>query len=153
MSLLSRIKKDQLLARKEHDKVTALLLTTLIGEAAMVGKNNGNRDSTDAEVVAVVKKFIKNNNETLRAAVTDTVVNHVKTEIAILERYLPKQLTAAEIEKFFEDSVYIWAHEFCASENDKPEINVGVLMKELKNQHEGQYDGKIASQLAKKVLG
>ena len=56
--LLAEIKAKQINARKARLS-TATLLTTLIGEAEMVGKNQG-REVTDSEVLAMIKKFIKN---------------------------------------------------------------------------------------------
>ena len=63
MSLLTQLKKDSMLARKAVDRVRATLLSTLIGEAEMVGKNAGNRESTDEEVQQMIRKFLKNNQE------------------------------------------------------------------------------------------
>ena len=63
--LIEKIKHDQLVARKNRSTVESTLLTTLIGEADMVGKNNGNRDPFDEEVISVVKKFLKGVNETI----------------------------------------------------------------------------------------
>jgi len=65
MSLLAQLKKDSMLARKAADSVRATLLSTLIGEAEMVGKNAGNRESTDDEVQQTIRKFLKNNQEAL----------------------------------------------------------------------------------------
>ena len=50
MTLFSQIKADQLAARKAKDGLKATLLTTLIGELTAIGKNDGNREVTDAEV-------------------------------------------------------------------------------------------------------
>jgi len=61
MTLMEQIKTAQVTARKTGAQ-EASLLTTLLGEAAMVGKN-ANRETTDQEVVAVVKKFVKNIDE------------------------------------------------------------------------------------------
>jgi hypothetical protein len=58
---MEQIKAKQIAARKSGS-ADAGLLTTLLGEAAMVGKNAG-RETTDQEVVAVVKKFVKNIDE------------------------------------------------------------------------------------------
>ena len=63
MSLLAQLKKDSLLARKAADSVRATLLSTLIAEAEMVGKNAGNRESSDDEVQQTIRKFLKNNQE------------------------------------------------------------------------------------------
>ena len=49
--LINQIKSDALEARKARQTNTATLLTTLYSEASMVGKNDGNRESTDAEVL------------------------------------------------------------------------------------------------------
>jgi hypothetical protein len=59
MSLIQTIKADQVQARKARS-ASASILTTLIGEAEMIGKNAGDRESTDEEVIAIIKKFIKN---------------------------------------------------------------------------------------------
>jgi len=39
--LIDKIKADNLTARKNKDRSTSGILTTLIGEIEMVGKNNG----------------------------------------------------------------------------------------------------------------
>ena len=58
MSMLEQIKGAMFSARKARtDKVLSDLLTTLYSEAAMVGKTKRNGESTDEEVLAVVKKF------------------------------------------------------------------------------------------------
>jgi uncharacterized protein len=97
MSLLQTIKEDALKARKNRAAVEASLLTTLGSEAAMVGKNKGNRDSTDDEVQAVVRKFIKNNGDTLKLLTDADVRAQYEVERTILQRYVPAELSAAEI--------------------------------------------------------
>lgn len=138
MSLLQKLKNDQLSLRKLKNSKDALILTTLIGEASIIGKNNGNRESTDSEVIAVIKKFIKNIEETLKI-----VPDHEKSlyEKDILTKYLPEQLTNIELE----DIVLK-----LKTENN---FKMGDIMKYLKENFEGRYDGKNASQLIKKILG
>lgn len=138
MSLLQKLKNDQLSLRKLKNSKDALILTTLIGEASIIGKNNGNRESTDSEVITVIKKFIKNIEETLKI-----VPDHEKSlyEKDILTKYLPEQLTNIELE----DIVLK-----LKTENN---FKMGDIMKYLKENFEGRYDGKNASQLIKKILG
>jgi uncharacterized protein YqeY len=151
MSLLSDIKAKQLEARKARNAVASSLLTTLIGEASMPGKNDGNRESTDAEVIAVVKKFIKNAKETLahlenKVEYVDVVEvcmpDIIKDEIAILETFLPKQLSDLELRGVIAELI--------ASAEVKP--NMGTIMSALKTQYEGRYDGGAASKHAKELL-
>lgn len=135
MSLINQIKTQQLEARKNSSE-SASLLTTLLSEAVNIGKNNGNRETTDAEVVAVVKKFIKNIDETVNAL---TARNQDATkflnEKAVLETFLPNQLTEIELT------------EIAKTKNSMPDF-----MKFLKENHNGQYDGKLASTVAKTVF-
>lgn len=149
MSLLNTIRQDQLASRKEGDKTRSTLLTTLLGEAAMVGKNDGNRETTDSEVIQIVKKFIKNIDETLKAMMDlDNLVltndSVLTTEREILESYLPKQLD----EQGIKDAVAA----IVATLHEKSPKMMGVVMKELKSKYDGQYDGKVASQIVKESL-
>lgn len=142
MSLLAKIKSDQLAARKEQTAVKSALLTTLIGESEMIGKNAGNRETTDTEVVAVIKKFIKNIDETLgHLKVFPASYDYTRgvLEKQILEEYLPKQLTEAELRVVIFDVIAT------GLQNSGSQINRGTVMKELKNGYAGQYDGKLAA--------
>ena len=101
--LLAELRKMMMKAKLEKDTVKGNLLSTLVAEAVMVGKNDGNRETTDAETVAMIKKFLKNVNETL------TLMEEVgkdKTQVLrekeILESLLPKQLDEAELAKIIE---------------------------------------------------
>lgn len=135
MSLIDQIKTQQLEARKNSSE-SASLLTTLLSEAVNIGKNNGNRETTDAEVVAVVKKFIKNIDETVSALTTrNQDASKFLNEKAVLETFLPKQLTENELT------------EIAKTKNGMPDF-----MKFLKENHNGQYDGKLASTVAKTVF-
>lgn len=140
MSLYQKIKSDQLQARKARDSVAISLLTTLMGEAAMPGKNDGNRESTDAEVTATIKKFIKNIDSLPSAAVTDAS----KAERLILEGYLPRQLSEAELKETISTVVALGSM--------SGPMKMGDIMKILKETLDGQYDGAMASRLIKEAL-
>lgn len=138
MTLLTQIKSDQLAARKARNLEKSSLLTTLIGEASMIGKNDGNRDSTDAEVIGVIRKFLKGVKENL-----DIVGDHntavcdiLNAEEEILSSYLPKQMTEEQIKAALEGQAK----------------NKGLLMKYLKDNFAGQYDGKLAAQVVDEFL-
>lgn len=142
MTVLNKIREDLLAARKSRETVTANALTALVGEAVMVGKNNGNRESTDDEVLATVRKFIKNLEETKRNLVAhnkDTVV--CEEEIKILSQYLPKQMNEDELRAAINSIV-----------SEHTSANMGLIMKLLKEKYNGLYDGKLASELTKQLL-
>lgn len=144
-TLFSTLKADQLQARKAKNTTEAALLTTLIGEAAMPGKNDGNRESTDAEVMGVIRKFIKGANDTI--SVIDARSEMVKTlhvELEILNRYMPKQMIEEELR-----SAIMQIADDIKAESAK---DMGRVMKELQTRHSGLYDGKSASSLVRVVL-
>ena len=141
MTLLEQIKSDQLQARIAADKAKASILTTLIGEAEMVGKNDGNRDTTDQEVIATIKKFIKNIDETIAVAgSTETLV----AEKDALQVYLPRQLTEPELR--------VTIGNIIVTQGLSGPKAMGRLMGELKKNHAGSYDGALASRLVKELL-
>ncbi len=138
MSIIQQIKDASLVARKNRDRESASLLTTLLSEAEMVGKNAG-RETTDAEAVAVIKKFVKNNNETMSRVTDESVHSMMELEIRLLEAFLPKQLSDAEITQKMREILN--ADDTCT--------NMGVLLKVFKTKYEGQYDGGMAAKIAK----
>jgi uncharacterized protein YqeY len=141
-SLLSTIRQDSIAARKNRDAVAASLLVTLLSEAEMTGLNDGKRESTDAEVLATVRKFLKNNDETLKVKVGDEVLLREK---ALLEGYLPKQLSEDELRA---------AIQAIASDLGLTAItgkDTGALMKGLNAQYAGQFAGGQASALIKQL--
>lgn len=128
MSLIEKIRAEQLEARKSRDTIRAALLTTLLGEVGLVAKNAGRTDATDEEVIATVKKFIKN-NESIGEGIRH--VTH-DAELHILDGYLPQQLSREELVAL-------------RVAMDHP--NKGDWMKFLKENYAGRYDGKLASEV------
>jgi uncharacterized protein YqeY len=145
--LIEQIKKDQVEARKTKSALAATLLTTVIGEATTVAKNAQRVNPTDEEVTAVIKKFLKGINDTQEALrkgnALDTAERMavVNAEQEILERYLPQQMTEVQLQIIVNAAIL----------GGTPE-NMGALMGYLKQNHAGQYDGKMANSVIKGVL-
>lgn len=130
--ILAEVRLDQLKARLAYrktqtilSKVEVNLLTTLIGEAELL-----ERSPQGLDMVALVKKFKKNIAETLKVKKTDDL----NYESMLLDRYVPPQLTEAKLLSILQ----------CSGA-----ANVGEAMKHLKQNYAGQYDGKLASTVAR----
>lgn len=145
MSLIEQLKKDNLEARKQKNTVKSNLLSTLVSEAVMIGKNDGNREPTEAEITAVIKKFVKNGRETLKALEKgDRDTGEARQELEILESYLPEQLSEEKLSEIIDGIIA-----------DLPEKNMkmmGKVMGALKDGHDGSFDGKMASNLVRAKL-
>jgi hypothetical protein len=131
MPLIEQLKNDLKQARFNRDMASVTLLSTLLGESEMVGKNK-NRMTTDEEFVAVVKKFLKNIDDTLKYHPTNE--SDLVAEKAQLENYLPKQLSKDDIILILKTANY---------------QNLGDCMKDMKEKYAGSYDGKIVSEIFK----
>lgn len=146
MTLLQNIKDTSLIARKARMSGDAALYSTLLGEIESVSKG-GKGEVDDAAVVAIIKKFVKNIDLVL------TVVDSAKLDYAValhekdlLERFLPKQMTDAELKAVvleIKAGVLATGAELA---------DMGGIMKILKARYEGQYDGKSAAGIIKGVL-
>ncbi len=148
MSLIAQIKSKNLEARKAKLTAVVNVLTPLIGEAEMVGKNAG-RDVTDAEVVQMVKKFIKNLDETIKVlGDNDPRTLAAMGEKMTLEGFLPKQLDEAQLRT--EIGKILQELDELDGTHTKPKM--GDVLRTLKFSFDGQYDGKMASELVKEAL-
>ena len=144
MSLLAQLKNDSLLARKAADRVRGTLLSTLIGEAEMVGKNAANRESTDEEVQQTIRKFLKNNQEALGVIKDEERRAVLEQESAILTAYLPPLASDAEVQTFIAASVATLA--------ERSPKQMGVVMGALKARYGSDFDAKLASAWIKDAL-
>lgn len=139
MGLLDKIRQDAVAARRAKDP-KASVLVTLIGEADTASKAMKQpRLLEDAEVVAIVQKFIKNIDETLTHVADGAAAEKARAERAALEIYLPVQMTAEEIATFARTA---------AAEG----ANLGQIMGRLKAEKAGQYDGRLAASIVKEAL-
>lgn len=142
MSTLNRIKEDQLSARKAKNSSEATLLTTLLAESVIVGKNQG-RESSEEEVMAVVKKFLKNNAQYIHdiGSTKPDLKLQLETEQTILSRYVPVQLSENELTVIVKDII-----------TTTQTLNMGEIMKAVKASYDGKYDGKMLSSIVKSLL-
>lgn len=146
--MLARLEADLKEALKAGQKrrvsTLRLLLANLKNEKIAL-----QRDLTDAEVETAIRKAVKQRREAIEqysAGGRADLVEAETEELGILEAYLPKSLSDAELE----DAVRtIIAEKGFASGKD-----VGLLMKELmaRGGHKGRVDGKRAQEIARRLL-
>jgi uncharacterized protein YqeY len=148
--LQSLIQQKLLAARKNRNTGHAQLYSTVLAEIVAIGKNNGNRETTDAEALKVVKKFLDGINATLEILKNSGKQDTVQFATAIAEAELlqvlmPKQLTDEELK--------VIIHQLVAELSDKSDKkSIGKLMGSLSKQFAGQYDGQRAKALIDEAL-
>ena len=144
--LVQEIKKDLDQARKNKQQDVVAFLSSIYSDVLAFGKNNGNRETTDAEVVKILKNFQSKTEEVidlLKKKEPDKVLEYEK-KIELIQKYIPVQMTKEELEKVVTEYI-----------NELTNVDkkaIGIIMSRLKKEHEGTYDGKLASQIIKGKL-
>lgn len=148
MSLQNDIKEDLMKARYAKNADVVKILSTLLGEASIIGKSKRNGESTDEEVVSVVKKFLMGIEENLKMHEfineQSQICNSLRYERDLISKYMPQQLSESELKTIIQGII----KEFQLNSIRQ----VGLVMSELKKNYSGRYDGNIAIQLVKESL-
>tara|TARA_Y100000034_G_scaffold125827_1_gene176125 strand:+ start:297 stop:746 length:450 start_codon:yes stop_codon:yes gene_type:complete len=100
--LVTRIKKDIMLARKAGQKQKVKLLSLVVGEVDTMKYSSGfNGEVTDDTVAKILKKIIKANQETISACGPndDLKFAELVRENKLFESYLPDEWTKEQIEE------------------------------------------------------
>lgn len=132
MSLLDKIKKEVISAMKAKDNVKRDVLRLIKGEVERGGKH-----ATDEFILKTIKKTIDGLNE--------TKAEGYELQIAVLEPFLPSQLSEAEITTIITDLI--------AEKGFSGKKDLGLVMRYFKENLGGQYDGKVVSKVAAITLG
>lgn len=135
--ITNKIKDLLLEARKAKKTAEITFYSTLLGELVAIGKNNGNRDTTDDEAVRHIKKWVSNIDETIRVR-GEGVCTELLYEKKLCEQFLPTSLTEEQLRSIIADLKAVNPQQ-------------GEVMKALKAQYPNQYDGKLASAIFKEL--
>jgi len=138
----SSLQRDLQDAMRARDRQRIDVLRGLI--AAMKNlKVERQSDLAEADIVALVRKELNKRVEIIgyaqQAGRAETVAQS-EAEKAILEAYLPAQLDAAALESVIK-----------GISSELGSTQIGPVMAELRKRHAGQFDGKLASEIIKKL--
>lgn len=144
MSIVTQMKADRILARTT-DKGAFALLTNIIGEFDLARTQKANLGKSEDDImINIVKVGIAHAKEELEAlkkvqAPIQKCERAVR-DVIVLEKYLPEMLSEEDLRSI--------AEEFALSGKKMPD-----MMKHLRTDFPNQYDGKLASSIAKEILG
>ena len=108
--------------------------------------DNGHADFNDDQVLAVLRKEVKQRKETLseiEGSGREDLVKQTKAEIDVLEKYLPAEMTPEAVEAAVKEIV---------DAMDPGQKNMGSVMKAVMAKLKGQADGKLINQIVRKLL-
>lgn len=148
MTLEQQIQKDLMEAMKAKDAVR-LASVRAIKSAILLAKTSegGSKELTDGDIVKLIQKLSKQRRESAEqyaAAGRQELADNELAEAAILDTYLPKQLSEAEVEEKLKTII---AEVGASKPSDMGKV-MGVATKQLA----GLADGKMISSVVKRLL-
>lgn len=138
--------KDAILAGETTRKLAIRAVKTAITEAKVSGAEK--RTLSDADVLAIIGKQVKQRRDSAaefaKGGRPDLVVQE-EAEIAVLEVYLPKQLTEAEVRARAQTAI---------TELGVVDLKgIGPVMKRLSSELRGIADGQLVNRVVRELLG
>ncbi len=148
MTLEERLDADLKDAMRSHDDVRKLAIRsakTAITEAKVAGTEQ--RTLTDEDVLRILQKQVKQRRDSIaeftKGGRMDLVAKE-EAEIAVLEKYLPQQMS--------EDEIRARAQAVIAELGVTDQKGMGPVMKRLTADLRGQADGGTVSRIVRELL-
>lgn len=146
MNTKEKLENDMKDAMRNKDEARKRTLRMALSEIKLAEIDKGEA-LDEAGVIAIIQKEVKSRREAIadaeRASRPDLVAE-ANTEIAILETYLPQQLTSEELDALAQEAV---------DETGATSMReMGQVMKVLMPRLEGRATGQEASQAVRKLL-
>jgi uncharacterized protein len=146
MKLTERIRSDLTRAMKSREAATTgtlrLIQAAIQNEQIALG-----HDLTDEETEAVIRRAAKQRRDSIEQyekGGREDLASRERSELALIETYLPAMMTEEETAKAVEEAI---RESGATSTKD-----TGGVMKELMAKHRGRIDGKVAQQAVTKRL-
>lgn len=145
-NLLEIIQQDLVSAQKTKDEVAISTLRLLLSEIknAQIAKG---KELTTKEIAGVVQKNAKKHKESIEAykkAQRSDLVEKEEAELKVLKKYLPEQISKAEIEKVVDEVI--------SASGANGMQDMGKVMGQVMGKLKGQADGGLVSEVVKSKL-
>ena len=150
MSLKKQIevKLNEALKTKDKNTYPALrLVVSAIKDAEIASRTKGQKEMSDSDIMAILKKMIKQRNESCevykKAGRNELLENETK-EIKVISTFLPKQLGEEETKKICQEAI--------KSSGASSMKDMGKVMGVLKSKHADTLDFSKVSSIIKELL-
>ncbi len=141
-----RIISDLKEAMKAQDKETLAVIRMVKG-AISLEEINTKKELNDQEVISIIVKQIKTRKESIedfKKGGRQDLIDKTNSEIEILNKYMPEQLSTEEVDKIID--------EIFAIENPTSMADMGKVMKIAKERLNGQADMSYVSKKIREKL-
>lgn len=153
MTIYERILADMKKAMKGQEKqrlgvLRMLKAKILEKEVELRGKHGLDYHLNDQEAIDVLSAYAKQRRQSIqsyREANREDLASREEAELAVVQEYLPRQLTEEAIERLVEEAI---------AESGATGIkDLGLVMKVLMPKVKGAADGKLVNEIVRRKLG
>jgi len=141
--------KTAMLAKDEKSTATIRMIMAKMKDQDIAARPSGNADGiNDDQILSMMQGMIKQRRESIemyKKGNRQDLVDQESSEIAIIERFLPKQMDEAAIQDAVTKAV--------AAAGASSIKDMGKVMAELKKAYTGQMDFSKAGAVVKAALG
>lgn len=130
-------------AMKARNQEKLLTLRTMSSEIKRLEVDT-RKELTDADIIEIFQKEIKKRRDTIEFAKTAQraeIVESNQNEISLIQSYLGEQISEEKLKILISELIATGAN------------NIGKIMGELNQKYKGKFEGKVASNIAKTLLG
>ncbi len=142
MTLREQLTEDMKTAMRAHDSEKLGVIRFLISDLRNFEIDNGPQD--DAGIVKVIAKQVKQMKDAIsefEKGGRSDLVTQEQAKVAILETYLPEQMSETQLKAIVEAAVA-----------DTPDKSMGAIMNKVLPQVAGKADGATVSRLVREAL-
>ena len=146
MQLAEKLSNDLKTALKSGDKIRLGILRMIKSDIKNKEIEKG-ASPGEEEILAMLRSFVKRAKDSIEqfsnAGRTD-LAEKEKAELAVIQEYLPKQISEDDIRQIVKDAV--------AETGASGPKDMGMVMKAVMGKTKGQADGKLVNGLVKEIL-
>lgn len=149
MTLAQRVDEDlkQAMREKNATKLGVLRMLKSALKYSAIEKSGAEGELNDSEAAQVIRKQVKQHHDSIESFEKGgraELAAKEKTELSILQSYLPQPMTREEIAKVVRETI--------AEVGATSRAQMGAVMKALQSKAAGRADGKTLSQEVQKQL-
>ena len=144
--LKEKLMDDLKVAMREKDNIRNNTVQMVRAAILQIEKDKG-IEVTDAQILEIIAKEVKTKKDALvdfKKAEREDLISQTKEEMKVLAEYLPKQLTAEELE--------VKINGIIAKVGATSIKDMGIVMKEAKAEIGVAADGKMINEVVRKIL-
>lgn len=148
VSIKEQLMADMKVAMKarEEGKLALNVIRMARAHIKQAEIDGGHVDFDDDQVLAILRKEVKQRKETLdeiRNSGRDDLVAETEAEITVLKKYLPPEMSEEAIRKVVTDVI---------AELEPGQKTMGSVVKAVMAKLKGQADGKVINRIVREVL-